>query len=85
MKGRSTMIRPRHVFVTSNFSMEQVFLNPQDLEALKRRFKQVNMLAYPAAILPRPATIVPIVDEDIDVDLAPIDDYGHFITEDNIN
>ena len=46
MKGRSVQIRPKHIIVTSNYSLEEIFKNPEDLEPLKRRFKQVHMIGY---------------------------------------
>jgi len=38
-------IRPRRIIVTSNYSMEQCFERTEDLEPLKRRFKQVRFKA----------------------------------------
>ena len=46
MKGRSVQIRPKHVIVTSNYSMEEIFKDPGDLEPMKRRFKQIHMIGY---------------------------------------
>lgn len=43
IKRKSTMIRPKKFYVTSNYSMEQIFRNPEDLYALKRRFHQIHM------------------------------------------
>lgn len=41
-KGNQFLIRPRVIVVTSNYTMEQIFTDPEDLEPLKRRFKIVN-------------------------------------------
>lgn len=38
-KGSSLCIRPRKIIVTSNYSPEQCFLKPEDLEPIRRRFK----------------------------------------------
>ena len=38
-KGSSMMARPEKVIVTSNYSIDECFQNPQDIEAIKRRFK----------------------------------------------
>lgn len=38
-KGSSFMIRPKRIIVTSNYSIEQCFQNPEDIDAIKRRFK----------------------------------------------
>ncbi|AXQ66192.1 MAG: helicase [Cressdnaviricota sp.] len=40
-KGSTSMIRPAHICVTSNYSPEQVFLESEDLEPIKRRFKVI--------------------------------------------
>ena len=38
-KGSSLMARPKRIIVTSNYTIEQCFQNPEDVEAIKRRFK----------------------------------------------
>nr|WQA30185.1 MAG: rep protein [Cressdnaviricota sp.] len=38
-KGSSLMIRPKIIIVTSNYTIEQCFQNPEDVEAIRRRFK----------------------------------------------
>lgn len=38
-KGSSQMARPKRIIVTSNYSIEECFPNPQDVMAIKRRFK----------------------------------------------
>lgn len=38
-KGSSMMIRPKKIIVTSNYSIEECFTNPEDAMAIKRRFK----------------------------------------------
>ncbi|AXH74865.1 MAG: helicase [Cressdnaviricota sp.] len=40
--GVLKMIRPSKVIVLSNYTMEQCFLNSEDLEPMKRRFKQIQ-------------------------------------------
>ena len=39
MKGSSIMARPKKIIVTSNYSIDECFQNPQDVDAIKRRFK----------------------------------------------
>lgn len=39
IKGSSRMIRPRRFVITSNYALEECFMQQQDLEALRRRFK----------------------------------------------
>ena len=39
--GTIRRIRPKKIIVTSNYSMEQCFERVEDLEPLKRRFKEV--------------------------------------------
>lgn len=41
VKGSSMVIRPKKIIITSNYSMEECFMG-DDLEALKRRFKQIE-------------------------------------------
>ncbi|QNG41101.1 replication-associated protein [Antarctic virus 2_I_GPYANKsw002Ad] len=38
-KGTTTRIRPKRIIVTSNYSIEQCWPNPQDHDAIKRRFE----------------------------------------------
>lgn len=38
-KGSSMMIRPKKIIVTSNFSINECFSNPEDAAAIRRRFK----------------------------------------------
>lgn len=38
-KGSSVLIRPKRLLVTSNYSIEACFPEPQDTDAIKRRFK----------------------------------------------
>ena len=38
-KGSSMMIRPKKIIVTSNYSIDECFSNPEDAMAIKRRFK----------------------------------------------
>lgn len=45
--GQLKRIRPKRIIVTSNYTMEQCFSNSEDLEPLKRRFKQVYFPATP--------------------------------------
>lgn len=40
--GVLKMIRPKKVIVLSNYTMEQCFLNQEDLLPMKRRFKEIN-------------------------------------------
>lgn len=37
-KGGMRMFRPKKIIVTSNYSMEEIFKDPQNLDPLKRRF-----------------------------------------------
>lgn len=38
MKGAGRIMRPEHIIVTSNYTIEQCFENQEDVEAFKRRF-----------------------------------------------
>lgn len=38
-KGSSMLCRPKRIIVTSNFTIEECFSKPEDVEAIKRRFK----------------------------------------------
>lgn len=40
-KGSSLMIRPKKIIITSNYSIDECFQNPQDREAIRRRFKSI--------------------------------------------
>lgn len=44
-KGSHTIIEPGRFFmiITSNYSIEQCFQNPDDIEAIKRRFDEIHM------------------------------------------
>lgn len=53
-KGKSRMIRPKRIIVTSNYSMEEMFPDTNILEPLKRRFKQVHMLGNIGVYPPQP-------------------------------
>lgn len=39
--GTLQRIRPKKIIVLSNYTIEQCFQNPEDLEPIKRRFKQI--------------------------------------------
>lgn len=45
-KGGSLLINPKRIIVTSNFSMDECFVEP-DLSAIKRRFRGVHYLEMP--------------------------------------
>jgi len=45
-KGKSAMIRPPIIVVTSNYSLEECFPEPQQHEPLQRRFKTLHMISY---------------------------------------
>jgi len=42
IKGGSIMIRPKLIIVTSNYSPEEIWATPSDLEPIKRRFKIIR-------------------------------------------
>lgn len=46
-KGTSMMARPKKIIVTSNYPIEACFQNPEDVAAIKRRFKQTHFINYP--------------------------------------
>lgn len=53
VKGGSLMVRPKKVIITSQYSIEQCFSDPEDRAALNRRFKQVRfgeMPVYPCFV-----------------------------------
>lgn len=43
-KGSSMLIRPKKIIITSNYAIEECFHNEQDIEAIKRRFKDTKFL-----------------------------------------
>lgn len=45
-KGKSVMIRPPIIIVTSNYTLNECFPEPQSQEPLARRFKQHHMISY---------------------------------------
>lgn len=47
IKGGSVMLRPKTIIITSNFPMEECFLNPRILGPLKARFKEKEFLKDP--------------------------------------
>nr|WQA30123.1 MAG: rep protein [Cressdnaviricota sp.] len=43
-KGSSLMARPKKIIVTSNYSIDECFQNPEDRLAIKRRFKSTHFV-----------------------------------------
>lgn len=43
VKNGGRTIRPRRICITSNYTIEECFPNPQDLAAIKARFKVIHM------------------------------------------
>lgn len=43
-KGSSMTIRPKRIIITSNYDIDDCFENPQDVEAIRRRFKVYRFL-----------------------------------------
>lgn len=41
-KGGHMCIRPKKIIITSNYSIDECFLNPQDSDPIKRRFKVLH-------------------------------------------
>ena len=41
-KGSSMMIRPQKIIITSNYTIEECFENPEDVKAIRRRFKVIR-------------------------------------------
>jgi len=54
MKGRSVMIRPKKTIVCSNYSPEEIFTRPSDLDPIRRRFKVTHMLGQVGVYPPLP-------------------------------
>ena len=46
LSDKEIELMQKHVIVTSNYSMEEIFKDPGDLEPMKRRFKQIHMIGY---------------------------------------
>lgn len=74
IKGGSMLIRPKKIFCTSNFSLCDVFTNPQIQEALQARFNTYDVTdkAHPVLhkrVLPRPdytvARLIAAHEEDV--------------------
>ena len=49
-KGGSSVIRPKHIVVTSNWSMDDMFTEQNDREPLKRRFREEHYLEAPPIV-----------------------------------
>ena len=49
-KGGSSVIRPKHIVVTSNWSMDDMFTDQNVLEPLKRRFRSENFSGEPPIV-----------------------------------
>lgn len=50
--GHMGAIRPKKIIVLSNYTLEECFPNPNDLEPMKRRFKVVEFGGRPSAFHP---------------------------------
>lgn len=48
-KGSSVLIRPKILVVTSNYSVQDIYEDPHDLDAIKRRFPRI--IHYPAPLI----------------------------------
>jgi len=44
-KGGTLCLRPKRIIVTSNYSIEDCFPNPQDVAAMRRRFKVIHKVS----------------------------------------
>jgi hypothetical protein len=96
VKGGTRCIRPKRFIVTSNHSIEEVFYDckPQDLEAIKRRFRVIHMHrrlgngaeGYVRTVVPAPAHGQLLLDEHGDLipsTVYPVLDIPSFM--DNID
>jgi len=43
VKGSSMQIRPKHVIITSNYSIDDAHFEPHDIAPIKRRFKECSI------------------------------------------
>jgi len=50
IKGSSKQIRPDHIIVTSNYTIEEVWLDVQMREAMHRRYKVLHVLNFEQAL-----------------------------------
>lgn len=50
-KGKCKAIRPKIIYITSNYSMYYIFKRPEDYESIQRRFEEVEMICYRPQVL----------------------------------
>lgn len=46
VKGSSIRIRPKHIIITSNYKIEEIFEDPSLIAALRRRFRVMHLISY---------------------------------------
>lgn len=46
-KGSSLMLRPKRIIVTSNYCIDACFEHPEDVMAIRRRFKCMHFIRFP--------------------------------------
>lgn len=90
--GTMTRLRPRKIIILSNYTLEQCFPRPEDLQPLQRRFKLINFpdgvqhATFRAAWFNEPALPSPTpssvdMEEPMDMDLPFLDLDGLFSQE----
>lgn len=46
VKGGATRLRPKRIIVTSNYTIDQIWSEPEMRDAVRRRFKEMSVIPY---------------------------------------
>lgn len=72
-KGGARYIRPARFIVTSNYRINEMGFNRQDLAAICRRFREVHYTIRGQAIVEEPILPEPVSEEEVDEDELSLD------------